>query len=103
MYTIYLDDECLYYPGDTVNTLNKAVIKEGVGDAGSIDLNVPPTNPLVEKIKERQSMITVYKDDKEKLKVWGENARKLSVEVYDKDILSAQVVDVLEKIYKSNK
>ena len=39
MYTIYLDDECLYYPGDTVNTLNKAVIKEGVGDAGSIDLN----------------------------------------------------------------
>ena len=37
------------------------------------------------------------KDDKSLLKKWGENARKLSVEVYDKDILSAKVVDVLEK------
>ena len=43
--------------------------------------------------------LMLYKDDKEKLKVWGENARRLSVEVYDKDILSAQVADVLEKVY----
>ena len=45
--------------------------------------------------------LLLYKEDKEKLKVWGENARRLSVEVYDKDILSAQVADVLEKVYKS--
>ena len=59
---------------------------------------VDPDNPddFAEKL-------LLYKDDKEKLKVWGENARKLSVEVYDKDILSAQVADVLEKIYNSNK
>lgn len=43
--------------------------------------------------------LMLYKDDKEKLKVWGENARRLSVEVYDKAILSAQVADVLEKVY----
>lgn len=47
--------------------------------------------------------LLLYKDDKEKLKVWGENARRLSVEVYDKDILSAQVADVLEKVYNSKK
>lgn len=47
--------------------------------------------------------LMLYKDDKEKLKVWGENARRLSVEVYDKDILSAQVADVLEKVYNSKK
>ena len=40
-----------------------------------------------------------YKDDKEVLKLWGENARRLSVEVFDKDILSAKVADVLEKVY----
>ena len=59
---------------------------------------VDPDNPddFAEKL-------LLYKDDKERLKVWGENARKLSVEVYDKDILSAQVADVLEKIYNSNK
>lgn len=43
--------------------------------------------------------LLLYKNDKEKLKVWGENARRLSVEVYDKDILSAQVADVLERVY----
>lgn len=47
--------------------------------------------------------LLLYKNDKEKLKVWGENARRLSVEVYDKDILSAQVADVLEKVSNSKK
>lgn len=40
-----------------------------------------------------------YKDNTPLLKQWGENARRLSIEVYDKDILSAQVAEVLEKIY----
>ena len=39
------------------------------------------------------------KDNKPLLEEWGKNARRLSVEVYDKDILSAQVADVLEKVY----
>lgn len=41
------------------------------------------------------------KDNKELLRTWGENARRLSIEVYDKDILSAQVADVLEKYAKA--
>lgn len=44
-----------------------------------------------------------YKDDKETLKRWGENARKLSIEVFDKDLLSAKVADVLEKVYNTGK
>ncbi len=53
---------------------------------------VNPDNPMdfVEKL-------IIYKEDKDSLKRWGENARRLSLEVFDKDILSAKVADVLEK------
>ena len=37
-----------------------------------------------------------YKDKPDTLKAWGENARRLSVEVFDKSILSAKVADVIE-------
>ena len=40
-----------------------------------------------------------YRDNKPLLQTWGENARRLSVEVYDKAKLSAQVADVLENSY----
>ena len=38
-----------------------------------------------------------YKDDKDTLDKWAKNARRLSLEVYDKDILAAQVAEVIEK------
>ena len=41
------------------------------------------------------------KDNKLLLKKWGENARRLSLEVYDKDILSAKVADILEEYGKA--
>lgn len=47
------------------------------------------------------SKILYYKDKKEELKLMGENSRRLSIEVYDKNILSAQVADVLEKCAKA--
>lgn len=53
-----------------------------------------------ERPEELADKLLQYKDDKDTLKRWGENARKLSLEVYDKDILSAQVADVLEKYAK---
>lgn len=43
------------------------------------------------------------KDNKELLTEWGRNARRLSEEVYDKDILTAQVADVMEKVYNNLK
>lgn len=50
-----------------------------------------------EKPEQLAEQLLKVRDDKELLRTWGENARRLSIEVYDKDILSAQVVDVLEK------
>ena len=53
-----------------------------------------------EKPSELAAKLEFFKDQKDILERWGKNARKLSVEVYDKDILSAQVADVLEKYGK---
>lgn len=50
-----------------------------------------PENP-----EDLADKLLFYKDDMETLKLWGENARKLSVEVFDKNILSAQVADIIE-------
>lgn len=43
--------------------------------------------------------LLMYMGEKETLRRWGENARRLSIEVFDKDILSAKVADVIEKSY----
>ena len=51
----------------------------------------------VEKPEELADKLLEYKDQKELLEEWGKNARRLSVEVYDKAKLSAQVADVLER------
>ena len=54
-----------------------------------------------DKPEELADKLLKIKGDKVLLKKWGENARKLSIEVYDKDILSARVADVLEKYAKA--
>lgn len=56
-----------------------------------------------EKPEELAEKLLLYKDDKETLERWGNNARKLSIDVYDKDILSSKVVDVIEKAYNNLK
>ena len=57
---------------------------------------VDPENP-----SDLASKLEFYKGQKEILKRWSKNARRLSEEKYDKDILSAQVADVLEKYGKA--
>ena len=54
---------------------------------------VDPENPgdLADKLIE-------VKDNVKLLKEWGENARRLSIEIFDKDRLSSQVADVLERV-----
>lgn len=49
--------------------------------------------------EELAAKLIEVKDNKELLAEWGRNARRLSIEKYDKDILTAQVVDVVEKVY----
>lgn len=50
-----------------------------------------------EKPEELAEKILLYKEDKETLERWAKNSRRLSIEVYDKDLLSAKVADVIEK------
>ena len=57
----------------------------------------------VEKPEELAEKLLEYKDKKQLLEEWGHNARRLSIEVYDKAKLSSQVADVLEKAYNNIK
>jgi len=57
---------------------------------------VDPDNP-----EDFADKLLKYKGDKNTLKRWGENARKLSIEVYDKNILAAKVADVIEQYGKA--
>lgn len=50
-----------------------------------------------EKPSDLADKLLLYKDDQITLERWGKNARRLSIEVYDKDILTAQVAEVIEK------
>lgn len=45
--------------------------------------------------------ILLYKDDKDRLKRWGENARKLSETTFNRSILANKVAEVIEESYKS--
>ena len=54
-----------------------------------------------EKPEELAEKLTLYSKDQNLLVKWGENARQLSIEVFDKDILSKKVAAVLEDVYKS--
>ena len=76
--------------------VNSAGWTKDMVEKGNCGFYVDPDNPaaLADKIME-------VKDNKPLLERWGENARKLSLEEYDKDLLTAQVADVLGKVYKA--
>ena len=50
-----------------------------------------------EKPEELAERLLAVKEEKDTLARWGKNARRLSEEVFDKNILAAKVVDVLER------
>ena len=59
---------------------------------------VDPDNP-----SELANKLLFYKDDKATLERWGKNARRLSIEVFDKDILSSKVADVVENAWNHSR
>ena len=66
MYTFLLDGKTLYYPGDRLCTLTgDPEIKLAIGQAGSCELTIPPTNPLYNSVQLRKSMLTVMRDNAE--------------------------------------
>lgn len=64
MYTIYLNDTILYYPGDKDLCLSVADLGLAVGESGEFGISMPPNNPTYNLLKERQ-IITIFKDDEE--------------------------------------
>lgn len=65
IYEIYLDGRLLYYPGDSVYTLCDAKLELQLNEAGSLEFQIPVTNPLYSSIRVRASMVQVLKDGKE--------------------------------------
>jgi glycosyltransferase involved in cell wall biosynthesis len=55
---------------------------------------VDPDNP-----DDFANKLIKYKDDKTLMNEWSANSRRLSIEVFDKSILSAKVADVIEMSY----
>ena len=65
MYTFYLDDNVIYYPGDPECIIKDPTIELTVGEAGSCEFLLPPENPYYNSLRLRQSMIRVKRDNKE--------------------------------------
>ena len=76
--------------------VNSAGWTKDLVEQGDCGFFVDPENP-----KELAEKLLKFKNDKDTLERWGENARKLSLEVYDKDILAGKVANVLEKYGKA--
>lgn len=65
MYTIQLDNDWLYYPGDTDAVLIDPILSLEVGKAGSLTFTCPPANPLYGAFENRKSMVSVFEDSTE--------------------------------------
>lgn len=65
MYKIKLDSKVLYYPGDKEASVINPELDLQTGYAGELTLKVPPENPLYDNIRNRMSMISVFRDDRE--------------------------------------
>ena len=72
MYEIYLDKKLMYYPGDKLNALSNAVLNMKLNDSGTLEITIPTTNPLYDKLQPRISELTVVKDGKE---IWNGEIR----------------------------
>lgn len=75
MYEIYVDNVCLYYPGDKINTVREAKTTEELNTAGSMNITVPLSNPLYDKFYERKSVVEVRKNG---AAIWGGEVRNIT-------------------------
>ena len=65
MYKVKMDGQVLYYPGDHEAVLINSTIKLQTGFAGTFEFMIPALNPLYDKIKNRKSMVSVFRDSTE--------------------------------------
>lgn len=65
MYKIVLDGNTIYYPGDEKAVLISSTLNLELNTAGTLTYICPPTNPYYEKIYNRKSIVSVYRDERE--------------------------------------
>lgn len=80
MYKVKMDGQVLYYPGDKEAVLTAPTANLQTGYAGTFEFTVPPINPLYDKIQNRRSMVSVFRDSKEIF--YGEVRKRPKVDRY---------------------
>ncbi|MDY7111623.1 phage minor structural protein, N-terminal region [Eubacterium callanderi] len=65
MYKIMMDGNIIYYPGDEKAVLISSTLNLELNTAGSLSFICPPKNPYYEKIYNRKSIVSVYRDERE--------------------------------------
>ena len=80
MYKVKMDGQVLYYPGDKEAVLTNPTIKLQTGYAGTFEFTVPAINPLYDRIENRRSMVSVFRDSTEIF--YGEVRKRPKVDRY---------------------
>ena len=65
MYKIIMDGNTIYYPSDGKAVLISSTLNLELNTAGSLSFICPSENPYYEKIYNRKSIVSVYRDEKE--------------------------------------
>lgn len=65
IYEVLLDGKTLYYPGDLQCAVTNAKLEQALNDSGTLECDVPATNPLYNAIENRRSMVQILKDGRE--------------------------------------
>lgn len=65
MYKVTLDDNTIYYPGDEKAVLDSVTLNLELNRAGTLTFICPPENPYYDKIYNRKSIVSVYRNEKE--------------------------------------
>nr|DAZ20437.1 MAG TPA: tail protein [Caudoviricetes sp.] len=80
MYKVKMDGQVLYYPGDKEAVLTNPTVNLQTGYAGTFEFTVPAINPLYDKIQNRRSMVSVFRDSTEIF--YGEVRKRPKVDRY---------------------
>ena len=89
-----MDGQTLYYPGDKEAVLTNPTLNLQTGYAGTFEFSVPPNNPLYDKIKNRSSMVSVFRDTTEIF--YGEVRKQPKIDRYrNKNVYCAGAMSFL--------
>ena len=94
MYKVKMDGQTLYYPGDKEAVLTNPTLNLQTGYAGTFEFSVPPNNPLYDRIKNRSSMVSVFRNTTEIF--YGEVRKQPKVDRYrNKNVYCAGAMSFL--------